>query len=191
MFIQKIWQQYKNGEKPSKVKPTADHARVAGPGDCVYRQNRSSAFIHAKSQNTLPDVFVWHEPVRKVFLPSAVIMKAIGKLKKKYGINPIDVNITEYGELRDMSVPGQLIQWQSMFEDEKVQAETAYWNYAGNLSDNRPEPIPLTQGGQFKWYGDLRGAQTVKVSSDYMNKADSLQGIAAIDRTNKKATVLA
>ena len=46
------------------------------------------------------------------------------------------MNITEYGELRDMSVPGQLIQWQSMFEDEKVQAETAYWNYAGNLSDN-------------------------------------------------------
>lgn len=41
-----------------------------------------------------------------------------------------------------------------------------------------------------QWYGDLRGAQTVKVSSDYMNKADSLQGIAAIDRTNKKATVL-
>lgn len=191
-LIQKIWQQYKNGEKPSKVKPTADHARVAGPGDCVYRQNRSSAFLsHAKSQNTLPDVFVWHELGKESLSSFRSHYESYRKLEKKYGINPIDVNITEYGELRDMSVPGQLIQWQSMFEDEKVQAETAYWNYAGNLSDNMARANSANAGWwQFKWYGDLRGAQTVKVSSDYMNKADSLQGIAAIDRTNKKATVL-
>lgn len=87
-LIQKIWQQYKNGEKPSKVKPTADHARVAGPGDCVYRQNRSSAFLsHAKSQNTLPDVFVWHELGKESLSSFRSHYESYRKLEKKYGIN--------------------------------------------------------------------------------------------------------
>lgn len=86
-LIQKIWQQYKNGEKPSKVKPTADHARVAGPGDCVYRQNRSSAFLsHAKSQNTLPDVFVWHELGKESLSSFRSHYESYRKLEKKYGI---------------------------------------------------------------------------------------------------------
>ncbi|GAA2903671.1 hypothetical protein GCM10020220_111100 [Nonomuraea rubra] len=35
-----------------------------------------------------------------------------------------------------MSVPGQLVQWISMFEDTKVDADMAYWTYAGNLDDH-------------------------------------------------------
>ena len=161
---------------------------MAGPGDCVYRQNRSSAFLsHAKSQNTLPDVFVWHELGKESLSSFRSHYESYRKLEKKYGINPIDVNITEYGELRDMSVPGQLIQWQSMFEDEKVQAETAYWNYAGNLSDNMARANSANAGWwQFKWYGDLRGAQTVKVSSDYMNKADSFRELPLLTALIRK-----
>ena len=191
-LIQKIWNQYKSGEKVGKTVPTADHARVAGPGDCEYRQNRSNAFLaHAKSKGTLPDVFVWHELGKGSLSSFRTHYEKYRALEKKNGISPLDVNITEYGELRDMSVPGQLIQWQSMFESEKVQAETAYWNYAGNLSDNMAKANSANAGWwQFKWYGDLRGTRTVKVSSDYLNKADSLQAIAAIDQTNRKATVL-
>ena len=121
---------------------------MAGPGDCVYRQNRSSAFLsHAKSQNTLPDVFVWHELGKESLSSFRSHYESYRKLEKKYGINPIDVNITEYGELRDMSVPGQLIQWQSMFEDEKVQAERHIGIMQATCPTTWLEPIPLTQGG--------------------------------------------
>ena len=137
-LIQKIWQQYKNGESLVRSSQLLImrvwQVRVIV---CTGRIGAVPSYLMLRAKNTLPDVF-WcgMNSVRKVFLPSAVIIESYRKLEKKYGINPIDVNITEYGELRDMSVPGQLIQWQSMFEDEKVQAETAYWNYAGNLSDN-------------------------------------------------------
>ena len=90
-----------------------------------------------------------------------------------------------------MSVPGQLVQWMSMFEDTKVQAETAYWNYAGNLSDNMANTNAANAGWwQFKWYGDLRGDQTVQVDSDHRDKIDSLQGIGALDSANHRGTVL-
>ena len=193
-LVQSIWEQYRSGEKPNVhgVAPTLDHATVAGPGDCVWRQNRSDRFLqHTKDAGTLPDVFVWHELGRGSLETYRSHYEAYRSLERKYGIDPLRINITEYGELRDMSVPGQLIQWQSMFEDTKVQAETAYWNYAGNLSDNMSRANAANAGWwQFKWYGDLRGQQTVKVASEHPNTQDNLQGIAALDENNRKATVL-
>ena len=60
--IQKVWNQYKSGEKTNVngVKPTADHALIAGPGDSVWRANRTKALLESsKAANTLPDVIVW------------------------------------------------------------------------------------------------------------------------------------
>lgn len=191
-LIQTIWQQYKTGEKPSKVRPTAAHARIAGPGDSSFRQNRSEAFLrHTKEAGTLPDIFVWHELGKESLQNYRTHYANYRTLEHDIGVPARKINITEYGELRDMSVPGQLVQWMSMFEDTKVQAETAYWNYAGNLSDNMANANAANAGWwQFKWYGDLRGDQTVQVDSDHRDKIDSLQGIGALDTANHKGTVL-
>jgi hypothetical protein len=90
-----------------------------------------------------------------------------------------------------MGVPGQLVQWISMFEDEKVDAQTAYWNYAGNLSDNSSRNNGANGGWwMFAWYGDLAGSQTAEVTPPKLNAVDSLQGLAAIDTDARKATVL-
>src|SRR5206468_177899 len=113
------------------------------------------------------------------------------KLLASLGIPPIPVNITEFGMLRDMGVPGQLVQWISMFEDAKVDAQTAYWNYAGNLSDNSSRNNGANGGWwMFNWYGDLAGSQTAAVTPPHANTVDSLQGVAAIDSAARKATVL-
>ncbi|MFT8357629.1 bacterial Ig-like domain-containing protein [Bifidobacterium aquikefiri] len=193
-LIQKIWKQYQNGTdgKIAAHKASNGIASVAGPGDSAWRQNRSDAFLaHAKSAGTLPEVFVWHELGKGSLESFRSHYDAYRALEKKYGIVPLRVNITEYGELRDMSVPGQLIQWMSMFEEKKVQAETAYWNYAGNLSDNMARANSANAGWWlFKWYGDMRGSESVAVTSQHPNTIDNLQGIATLDTTQKKATVI-
>ena len=191
-LIQKIWKQYVNQEKPSRVVPSADHAQIAGPGDTGFRLHRSDAFLqHTQQMDTLPDVFVWHELGKNSLAQFRQHYDAYRGLEKKYGISPRRINITEYGELRDMGVPGQLIQWMSMFEDKKVQAETAYWNYAGNLSDNMSRSNAANAGWwMFKWYGDLRGSKTVKVTSEHPDSIDNLQAIAAFDSNNRRLTVL-
>ena len=48
----------------------------------------------------------------------------------------LPVNINEYAFNYHTSVPGQMIQWVSAIEESKVDADIAYWNIDGNLSDS-------------------------------------------------------
>lgn len=192
--IQKVWNQYKNGEKTNAngVKPTADHALIAGPGDSSWRPNTTKKLLETgKANNTLPDVVVWHELGSGSIGSYPGHYKQYRSFEKELGISPRAINISEFGQMRDMSVPGQIIQWLSLFEETKVQVQTAYWNYAGNLNDNMSRANGANGAWwMYKWYGDLRGTTTVKVTSEHPNTTDNLQGVAAIDKQDKKATVL-
>jgi hypothetical protein len=167
-------------------------ARIGGPGDARWQPERSRDFLtFAKQHDVLPDVFIWHELGIENLATFRSHFADYRALERELGVPPIHVNITEYGMLRDMGVPGQLIQWFSMFEDTKVDSQTAYWNYAGNFSDNSARPNGANGGWwMFKWYGDLAGSQTVRVTPPELNVADTLQGIGAIDAANRRATVL-
>ncbi len=167
-------------------------ARIGGPGDARWHLDRSQDFLtYAKQHDVLPDVFIWHELGINNLATYRSHLAAYRGLERELGVNPIHVNITEYGMLRDMGVPGQLIQWFSMFEDTKVDSQTAYWNYAGNFSDNSARPGGANGGWWlFKSYGDLAGSQTVKVTPPHPDTVDTLQGIGALDAENRRAMVL-
>ncbi|HEY3559439.1 MAG TPA: hypothetical protein VGL05_18340 [Kribbella sp.] len=168
------------------------HAKIGGPGWYAWHQQPSADLLaYGKAHNQLPDLFIWHELGTQNLANFRANYARYEALVASLGLPEIPVNITEFGMLRDMGTPGQLVQWMSMFEDEKVDAETAYWNYSGNLSDNSSR----NNGGNggwwmFKWYGDLAGSKTVKVTPPRLNAVDTLQGMAAVDRVNRKATVL-
>ena len=168
------------------------HARIGGPGDTRWQPERSADILtYAKANNVLPDVFIWHELGIDNLRTFRSHVADYRELEKSLGVGPLPINITEYGMLRDMGTPGQLIQWLSIMEDLKVDGQTAYWNYAGNFSDNSARANAANAGWwMFKWYGDLAGSQTVRVTPPALDAVDSLQGIAAIDARNKRATVL-
>ena len=167
-------------------------AKVGGPGDSAWHADRSRDFLaYAKQQNQLPDVFIWHELGTQNLATFRSHNAEYRGFLRELGIPDIPVNITEYGMLRDMGVPGQLIQWFSMFEEQKVDAQTAYWNYAGNLSDNSARSNGANGGWwMFKWYGDLVGTKTVKVTPPQVDVADTVQAVAARDDADAEATVL-
>jgi len=168
------------------------HARIGGPGDSTWHADRSADFLsYAKAHSELPDIFIWHELGTNNLATFRGHHDAYTALLQRLGIAPIPVNITEFGMLRDMGVPGQLVQWISMFESEKVDAQTAYWNYAGNLSDNSSRNNGANGGWwMFNWYGSLAGSTTAEVTPPQLNVPDTLQGLAAIDTKARKATVL-
>jgi hypothetical protein len=168
------------------------HAKVGGPGDSTWHADRTTDLLsYAKANNQLPDVFIWHELGVSNLGTFRGNVTQYRQILQNLGIADIPVDITEYGMLRDMGVPGQLVQWMSMFEDEKVDAQTAYWNYAGNLNDNTSRNNGANGGWwMLKWYGDLAGSQTAKVTPPQLNVADTLQGIGAVDTAKQKATVL-
>ncbi|NQX35757.1 cell wall-binding repeat-containing protein [Herbiconiux sp. VKM Ac-2851] len=165
---------------------------IGGPGDYKWERERSADLLDFSIEHdVLPDVFIWHELGIENLATFRSNLDEYRALEAERELEPIPVNITEYGMLRDMGVPGQLIQWFSMFEDEKVDAQTAYWNYAGNFSDNSARVNSANAGWwMFKWYGDLAGSQTVQVTPPELNVADTLQGIGAVDTAEKRATVL-
>lgn len=168
------------------------HARVGGPGDSTWHADRTTDFLtYAKAHDELPDVFIWHELGTNNLATFRGHYASYNQILQNLDLPLIPVDITEFGMLRDMGVPGQLIQWISLFEDSKVDAQTAYWNYAGNLSDNSSRGNGANGGWwMFKWYGDLAGSTTAAVTPPQLNVPDSLQGLAAVDPTLKKATVL-
>ena len=168
------------------------HARIGGPGDTRWQPERSADILtYAKANGVLPDVFIWHELGIDNLRTFRSHVTAYRKLENDLGVGPIPVNITEFGMLRDMGTPGQLVQWLSIMEDMKVDGQTAYWNYAGNFSDNSARANSANAGWwMFKWYGDLAGGRTVKVTPPALDTVDTLQGIAAVDARNKRATVL-
>ena len=168
------------------------HARIGGPGDSQWHPDRTTDFLsYAKANSQLPDVVIWHELGTTNMATFSAHDAQYQAVLSSLGLPNIPVNITEYGMLRDMGVPGQLIQWFSAFEAAKVDAQTAYWNYAGNVDDNSSRGNGGNGGWWlFKWYGDLTGATTAQLTPPQPNVADTLQGIAAIDSANRKATVL-
>jgi hypothetical protein len=167
-------------------------ARIAGPNEAFYdRRFLPEFFSYAKANGVLPAVVTWHE------LPTLQLERYrqnyadFRALERSVGIGPLPVNINEYAGRRDLSVPGRLLQWASVFEDTKVDAGgQAYWDAAGNLSGTASQTnLPTGSWWMFKMYADMTG-QTVAVTPPVLNKVDTLQGIASVDTTRRQAHVL-
>ncbi|MDX3224462.1 CBM35 domain-containing protein [Streptomyces sp. ME19-01-6] len=174
-----------------RIRSIDPDARIAGPNEAGYDTRFLPEFLTwAKANNVLPDVMTWHE------LSSGSLKDFQGHydhyraLEKSVGISPRPISIDEYANRRDLSVPGQLVQWVSMFERNKVYANQAYWDAAGNLSGNVVRSnIPNGGWWFFRWYAGMTG-RTVKVTPPTANAIDTLQGLASYDPSRKQAQIL-
>ncbi len=173
------------------VKSVLPKARITGIGETRYRADHLREFLaYAKANNVLPDVTTWHELGPDSLAGYRGHYEDYRNIERSLGITPRAININEYSNRRDTSVPGQMIQWMTMLEDTKVDGQLAYWSLAGNLSDQAVR-AGRGNGGWWltKWYGDLSG-DTVRVTPPRPNTKDTLQGMATVQRDDAKATVL-
>ncbi|PSK97861.1 carbohydrate-binding protein with CBM35 doain [Haloactinopolyspora alba] len=175
-----------------KIRELDPGARIAGPNEAYYDRRFLPDFLsYAKKHDVLPDVMTWHT------LPSDSLPAYRGdyahyrQLEKDLGIGPLPININEWGGNRDLTVPGQMIQWMSAFEETKVDAGgQAYWAAAGNLAGNAVQTNKPSGSWWFlKMYADLSG-ETVRVTPPHPSELDTLQGIAAVDDAKRQARVL-
>ncbi|MCC9709977.1 cellulosome protein [Streptomyces sp. MNU76] len=174
-----------------RIRAIDPDARIAGPNEAGYHTRLLRDFLaFAKRENVLPQVMTWHE------LGSGSLRDFQGHyddyraLERAAGVAPLKINIDEYANRRDLSVPGQLVQWVSMFERNKVYANQAYWDAAGNMDGNVVRSnIPNGGWWFFRWYAGLTG-NTVKVTPPRANTIDTLQGLASLDTSRRQAQVL-
>ncbi|TGO05464.1 LamG-like jellyroll fold domain-containing protein [Serinibacter arcticus] len=165
-----------------------ERPRIAGPGDAGWRgEGNIKAFLEmAIETDTVPDVYVWHELGGYQWMPTRVGL--FQQYARDLGLTQEEIpeiNITEWGASTDMSSPANLLRWFASMEAAKIDAQTAYWTASGTMSDNQAK-VNAANGGWwlFKWYADLTGSQTVRVTTN-QEKA-----IAAVDTDNARAQVV-
>ncbi|NUR01086.1 MAG: cellulosome enzyme, partial [Streptomyces sp.] len=143
---------------------------------------------------TLPDVITWHElshpeAVRESVAKYRAWEKDLFKGTAHEGTQ-LPVNINEYAFNYHTSVPGQMIQWVSAIEESKVDADIAYWNIDGNLSDSAVQSNRAN--GQW-WllhsYASMSG-HTVKVTPPFPGQNYTMQGVATLDERKKQARLI-
>ncbi|MFD8865653.1 CBM35 domain-containing protein [Streptomyces sp. NPDC059590] len=174
-----------------RIRSIDPDARIAGPNEAGYDTRFLPEFLTwAKANKVLPDVMTWHELSSGSLRDFQSHYDHYRALEKSVGISPLPISIDEYANRRDLSVPGQLVQWVSMFERNKVYANQAYWDAAGNLSGNVVRSnIPNGGWWFFRWYAGMTG-RTVKVTPPTANAIDTLQGLASYDPSRKQAQIL-
>ncbi|GAA4081195.1 CBM35 domain-containing protein [Streptomyces shaanxiensis] len=174
-----------------RIRAIDPDARIAGPNEAAYHTRLLRDFLaFAKRENVLPQVMTWHELGSGSLRDFQAHYDEYRSLEREAGIAPLKINIDEYANRRDLSVPGQLVQWVSMFERNKVYANAAYWDAAGNLSGHVVRSnIPNGGWWFFRWYAGLTG-DTVKVTPPQADTIDTLQGLASLDTSRRQAQVL-
>ncbi|WP_020123311.1 LamG-like jellyroll fold domain-containing protein [Streptomyces canus] len=176
------------------IKGRMPGARIAGPNTSVLYDQVKGFLTHTLAAGTLPDVITWHElshpeAVRESVAKYRVWEKELFKGTDREGTE-LPVNINEYAFNYHTSVPGQMIQWVSAIEESKVDADIAYWNIDGNLSDSA---VQSNRGNGQWWllnsYASMSG-HTVSVTPPFPGENYTMQGVATLDEKKKQARLI-
>ena len=176
------------------IKGRMPNARIAGPNTSVLYSQVKGFLSHALAAGTLPDVITWHElshpeAVRQNVATYRTWEKELFKGTDREGTR-LPVNIDEYAFNYHTSVPGQMIQWVSAIEESKVDADIAYWNIDGNLSDSA---VQANRGNGQWWllhsYASMSG-HTVTVTPPFPGQNYTMQGVATLDEDKKQARLV-
>jgi hypothetical protein len=174
-----------------RIKSDFPGAKIGGPNTANFLPQFFGDFLtYAKANNQLPDVFTWHELSPQSLANYRNHYNTYRSLESARGISPITINIDEYANRRDLSVPGQMVQWASMFEDTKTYGMQPYWDIAGNMDGNTVHTnIPNGSWWFWHWYAGMTG-QSVQTTPPQANTIDTLQGIGSLDTSRKQAQVI-
>ncbi|MEV0172244.1 LamG-like jellyroll fold domain-containing protein [Streptomyces sp. NPDC050803] len=169
-------------------------ARIAGPNTSVLYTQVKGFLTHTLAAGTLPDVITWHElshpeAVRQSVAKYRAWERELFKGTDREGTQ-LPININEYAFNYHTSVPGQMIQWVSAIEESKVDADIAYWNIDGNLSDSA---VQSNRGNGQWWllnsYASMSG-HTVQVTPPFPGQNYTMQGVATLDASKRQARLI-
>jgi len=169
-------------------------ARIAGPNTSILYPEVEGFLRHAIAADTMPDVVTWHE-----LSNPAAVRTSVRKYREwedrlfagtKWQGRHLPVNINEYAYNYHTSVPGQMVQWVAAIEDSKVDADIAYWNIDGNLSDSA---VQANRGNGQWWllnaYATM-GGHTLAVTPPHPDQSYTLQGVATLDPARAQMRML-
>ncbi|WP_329277308.1 LamG-like jellyroll fold domain-containing protein [Streptomyces sp. NBC_01451] len=176
------------------IKSRMPDARISGPNTSILYGQVKGFLTHTLAAGTLPQVITWHElshpeAVRENVAKYRTWEQELFKGTSREGTQ-LPININEYAFNYHTSVPGQMIQWVSAIEESKVDADIAYWNIDGNLSDSA---VQSNRGNGQWWllnsYASMSG-HTVTVTPPFPGENYTMQGVATLDEKKKQTRLV-
>jgi hypothetical protein len=169
-------------------------ARIAGPNTSVLYSQVKGFMEHTVKAGTVPDVITWHELSHPEQVRTSVAKYRDWEKEVFAGTahegKKLPINVNEYAFNYHTSVPGQMIQWISAIEESKVDADMAYWNIDGNLSDSA---VQANRGNGQWWlfnaYASMSG-HTVEATPPFPGQNYTMQGVASLDEKKKQARLI-
>lgn len=176
------------------LRQVAPGVRIAGPNTSVLFDQVEGFLAHAVKADTMPDIITWHE-----LSDPATVRASVRRYRgwedkifagTRWQGRELPININEYAYNYHTSVPGQMVQWLAAIEDAKVDADIAYWNIDGNLSDSA---VQANRGNGQWWllnaYRTMRG-HSLAITPPHPGKSYTLQGLASLDPAREQARIL-
>ncbi|SDA20163.1 cellulosome protein [Sphingomonas sp. NFR15] len=176
------------------IRATLPGARVAGPNTSQLFPEVEGFLTHAIRQGTVPDVMTWHE-----LSNPATVRTSVRRYREwedrlfagtRWQGRHLPINVNEYAYNYHTSVPGQMVQWIAAIEDSKIDADIAYWNIDGNLSDSA---VQANRGNGQWWllnsYATMSG-HTLAVTPPHPDQSYTLQGLATLDPARRQMRLL-
>jgi hypothetical protein len=168
--------------------------RIAGPNTSILFDQVEGFLRHSIAQDTVPEIMTWHELSNPATVRTSVRRYRGWEDKlfagTKWQGHHLPINVNEYAYNYHTSVPGQMIQWVAAIEDAKIDADIAYWNIDGNLSDSA---VQANRGNGQWWllnaYATM-GGRTLAVTPPHPDQSYTLQGVATLDRSRREARLL-
>jgi hypothetical protein len=160
---------------------------VAGPGYSGWDTNRMRAFLtHAKNNNALPDIVIWHELAHSSASVAAHV-SAYRAIEASLGISQRPIFINEYAERDEVDVPGRVVNYMAKFERAGVwAADRAFWYEYGTVNGLVTNNQPTGTWWPYKWYGDMAGSMVTTTPP----AQSGIDGFASYDPSRRRVDVV-
>ena len=177
------------------VKSIAPEAKIGGPGFYDYETTKIDGFLKYTSENDcVPDIMIWHELAYWSVPDWHMHYEDYRRLEEQYGIDDLDIIVTEYGEMEECGNPSDMIHYIIAMEKTGIYGNMAFWRLSNNLNDTvADDNSPNSNWWLYRKYAEMKGQQRLGVQSKSMNEynpEDRLDGLASLTKDGKALNML-
>lgn len=177
------------------IKSIAPDAKIGGPGFCDYETVKQEGFMKFVAENNcVPEIMIWHELAWWSIPDWYKHYEDYRRLEEKYGIEDLDIIVTEYGEPEECGNPADMLHYIIAMEKTGIWGNMAYWRLSNNLNDTTADDnSPNSNWWLYRKYAEMKGQKTLKVSSktqDNYDHKERLDGHATLSDDGKEINML-
>lgn len=177
------------------VKSIAPDAKIGGPGFCDYETTKIDGFMkYTTENNCVPEIMIWHELAWWSIPDWHMHYEDYRRIEKEYGVDELDIIVTEYGEPEECGNPSDMIHYIIAMEKTGIWGNMAYWRLSNNLNDTTADDnSPNSNWWLYRRYAEMKGQQRLDVKSKSMNEYEPknrLDGLASLTKDGESINML-